>query len=216
MPTSPRPCKAPGCPLPAAPRVQWCYEDWLAKRLPIDRVRAAERRLSLIPEEARLPRVKASECPPGRRWCAGCQTMVRTKDCTGSRCKACSSIASHTARMKSDFGIDAMTYQALFERQGGKCAICRGAPKTARLAVDHDHSCCPKGQPSCGKCVRGLLCSRCNHELLGAAHDSAQVLINALEYLTRPPSTGEWVLPPKEVADWRERYGPDAGQPAPY
>lgn len=206
-------CKLPGCDLPAAPRVQTCYEDWLAKRPPIERVQAAERRLSLIPEGARLARVKSKDCPPGRRWCAGCQTMVRTKDCTGSRCRACSSIANHTARMKSDFGIDAMTYHHLFELQGGRCAICRGEPRTARLAVDHDHSCCPGGS-SCGKCIRGLLCSKCNHELLGAAHDSAQVLINALEYLTRPPSTGEWVLPAKEVADWRERYGSDV--PAPY
>lgn len=65
------------------------------------------------------------------------------------------------------YGLNAATYTEMLSNQNGLCAVCgqaetetySGAPK--RLAIDHDHSCCPKGK-SCGLCVRALLCSGCN------------------------------------------------------
>lgn len=75
-------------------------------------------------------------------------------------------------------------YDALVLAAGGQCGICGGGPDgSGHFHVDHDHKCCP-GQRSCGKCVRGALCSRCNW-LLGNAGDEIAVLEKAIEYLKR-------------------------------
>lgn len=57
-------------------------------------------------------------------------------------------------------------YQAKFHEQGGHCALCtrKREENGNRLAIDHDHACCPRSG-SCGKCLRGLLCRRCNLRL---------------------------------------------------
>ena len=174
------------------------------------RAEAAERRLSLIPEAARLKTVPAKDWPPGRRFCAGCQCFARVEDCTGSRCKACVSASAHASRIKGTFGVDRDTYDWLFKLQGGRCAICRARPKTTRLAVDHDHKHCKSG---CRKCIRGLLCSpRCNHDLLGAAHDSLNILRAAVAYLEHPPWEGDWRAPESEEREWQ---AVNPGEPVP-
>ena len=48
--------------------------------------------------------------------------------------------------------------------------------------IDHDHNCC-LGQKSCGKCVRGILCS--NHNIMiGNAADDIAILQKGIDYLT--------------------------------
>lgn len=63
-----------------------------------------------------------------------------------------------------EYGITPERYEEMFAEQGGVCALCRGPEPVAgrSLAVDHDHRCCADSKRSCGLCVRGLLCSRCN------------------------------------------------------
>lgn len=210
-----RVCRSAGCELEAAPRRQWCDECWTARQPPVVRAEIAKRRLSLIPEEYRRARVPEKEWPPGRRWCAGCQTMVRLEDVSGSRCKSCASIASHKSRVKSTYGIDDATWQWMYDKQLGRCAICRGRAKTSRFAVDHEHGHAACGGTGCPECVRGLLCERCNRELLGAAHDSLAILENAVAYMRNPPLRGEWEPPASEVEAWEAKYGVGT-PPAPF
>lgn len=59
------------------------------------------------------------------------------------------------------------------------CGICG---THANLCIDHDHACCP-GKRSCGKCVRGVLCS--SHNIaLGLFNDNIDELRKAILYLT--------------------------------
>lgn len=63
--------------------------------------------------------------------------------------------------LMSNYGITQEQYEKMLSGQGGGCAICDRPPGNRRLAVDHDHKCCP-GTKTCGMCIRGLLCTTCN------------------------------------------------------
>lgn len=70
-------------------------------------------------------------------------------------------------------------YQALVDDQQGACAICKST--SARLVIDHDHSCCPAGK-SCPECRRGLLCDTCNR-MIGFGKDDPSHMLKAALYL---------------------------------
>lgn len=68
--------------------------------------------------------------------------------------------------------------------QNNVCDVCGNPPEhNKNLHIDHDHSCCP-GTKSCGKCVRGLLCARCNLGL-GRFEDDVKLLYALTNYLNR-------------------------------
>jgi hypothetical protein len=84
-------------------------------------------------------------------------------------------------RLQQELGITQEDYDALLNAQGGTCAICHVPENKGHLAVDHDHSCC-SGRHSCGKCIRGLLCSKCNKGI-GLLNDDPELLGAAVTYL---------------------------------
>lgn len=84
--------------------------------------------------------------------------------------------------LKRYYGMSVNEYSEMFQKQDGKCAICR-QPETGKdrhgnirvLAVDHCHE---------TGAVRELLCYSCN-SMLGQARDKVEVLLAGAEYLKR-------------------------------
>lgn len=77
-------------------------------------------------------------------------------------------------------GISLEAYQEIYDQQDRHCAICGVEPELP-LRIDHDHRCCDKAY-SCGKCIRGLLCHRCN-AAMGGFNDDPTLLRAAAAYL---------------------------------
>lgn len=91
--------------------------------------------------------------------------------------------------LKHRYGITLDEYNCRLTEQNGVCAACGEQEtktlngKVNRLSVDHDHACCPERR-SCGKCIRGLLCNRCNG-VLSKVTDDIAVLEGLITYLKR-------------------------------
>ena len=68
--------------------------------------------------------------------------------------------------------------QVIHDMKKNGCFACGSNDK---LRVDHDHFCCPEGQ-SCDKCVRGILCHKCN-TALGLLDDDMNKIMSLATYL---------------------------------
>jgi hypothetical protein len=85
-------------------------------------------------------------------------------------------------------------YNAVLREQSGGCAICGtnepGGNQNRSFHFDHDRKCCP-GKKTCGKCLRGLLCSECN-TALGLVKENPERLHAMVAYIAKyAPPKGE-------------------------
>lgn len=84
------------------------------------------------------------------------------------------------AYLRRTYGITEAEYDDIFAAQGRRCAICKRVPTAGKnLHVDHDHR---------TGLLRGLLCARCNHDLLGRRDQDPGLFLNAYDYLESPPA----------------------------
>lgn len=92
----------------------------------------------------------------------------QTRDGLLSRCKSCMSQYKKELRstpeakkanklyaIRKRYKLTPEQYYELISRNCDSCGSDVG------LAIDHDHNCCPD-RITCGNCIRGVLCRRCN------------------------------------------------------
>ena len=78
------------------------------------------------------------------------------------------------------YGITADEYWAIYRYQQGRCFICQRATGVRKkLSVDHCHE---------TGIVRGLLCQRCNRDILGHLRDDTDAFERCIDYLKQPPA----------------------------
>lgn len=181
------PCRACGNPKPPGPGRKYC--DPCADKLrPIFEQERYKQRLARRQQQRQKSgegRKLAHLAPDGQKWCARCQQYLPVDEFSTSGakpaayCKPCNSAYAHERVLARDYNLTPEGYQALLDLQNGRCAVCERKPRSRRLAVDHDHD---TGE------VRGLLCARCNHKVIGAANESAATLRRAARYLDSPPA----------------------------
>ena len=120
---------------------------------------------------------------------------ARAKDGKWNYCKTCSNARAlswyhdnknspqyrdHSFRQRlRRYGLTEAAYAEMLAGQGGRCAVCGDGD--GELVIDHDHQCCPSNRGCCGKCVRGLLCHRCNR-VFGNLDDSVDLVRSLLRY----------------------------------
>ena len=98
------------------------------------------------------------------------------KDCVGDHNNSPAARSSQLKwQLKKRFDINVETYDIMFDKQEGRCAICsrRQDELKQRLTVDHNHV--------TGK-IRGLLCFDCNTSL-GHFREDITLLEKAIVYL---------------------------------
>lgn len=86
------------------------------------------------------------------------------------------------------YNLSLTRFNEMLAKQNFKCPVCKiildYIPKPGKrisVQIDHDHGCCP-ARGSCGKCVRGILCSNCNQGL-GSFRDNSKYLKAAAKYI---------------------------------
>jgi hypothetical protein len=154
----------------------------------------------MVTARKRVPRQRSQDRAHNRKPCIDCLaegiTTKRKAPHPGPRCathhrstRAKRNSQTREQRWQLVYNITAAEYWAIHEYQNGTCYICQRAKGVGRkrLSVDHCHT---------TGVVRGLLCQKCNRDILGHARDDPEFFERAIKYLENPPAI--------DVIGWRE------------
>lgn len=119
---------------------------------------------------------KISEKTYYRSYCKSCE-YIRLRNWVSNN-KNKYKLIQRKCKLKNSFKLSEEQFVNLINDQDNLCAVCRINIPTQ---IDHDHSCCLK-IPTCGNCIRGVVCKRCNI-LLGYLETDKNILQLALIYL---------------------------------
>jgi hypothetical protein len=114
----------------------------------------------------------------------------------GRRGKPLSPRASYLLKK---WGLTEDQYEQILIRQDRRCFICRNHPNGKALAVDHDHITLR---------IRGLLCYRCNHFLVGR-HRDPELIQRVADYLRQGT---EHYAPAKKPRKKRKKNGKNSSR----
>jgi hypothetical protein len=130
--------------------------------------------------------------PSTQKPCKDCGSTTRKSTYPGPRCYTChhkkrkgTSDQRRLTYVAKQYNLTPEQYEALrsqLRRNDRGQYICPLCDRNQARCVDHDHKCCP-GKISCGKCVRGLICSPCN-KFLGHLRDDPEALLRFGRYLS--------------------------------
>jgi hypothetical protein len=150
--------------------------------------------------KANAQRALARNSARAERYCSRCDTTKPAAEFAGATsayCKLCMASWARDRRARgikespdytrtinlARYSLTPESFDALLAAQGGLCKICGVSdPGPSGWQVDHDHSCCNTRKKSCGRCLRGILCTRCNIGI-GNLRDDPDIILAALQYI---------------------------------
>lgn len=148
-----------------------------------------------------MPKV-CSKCGESKPLSSFYNRVKNSSDGKNSHCKVCEhlqiyawrkqnpdkqKIIERRNRLKKVYGITEEQYTELLEKQKNCCAICHRHESEFKinLSIDHNHK---------TKEIRGLLCTYCNHRVIGR-HVDGEKLRKMADYIEQ--GTG-WFVPEKK------------------